>query len=190
MRVLFGVLLAFALAACGHVPLSSIPKLKGLDFMTMDVEALRVAVEMPEGLLVRPGSAIITIGVNESAGGPVLQERIILRQIPLLQSARQSAGLSSDAQVFRIAKADIPRLEAMRETVRARRKTDPDGTKGSLTVTSGACRVASLPKGPLPVTTKLKTAPDEAYFVMTRNVDLRTLVSAQQLQTEVPDCQS
>ena len=88
----------------------------------------------------------------------------------------------------RIAKADIPRLEAMRETVRARRKTDPDGTKGSFTVTSGACRVAALPSGPLFVTTKLKTAPDEAYFVMTRNVDLRTLVSAQQLQTEVPDC--
>ena len=189
MRTLFIVLLAFTLAACGHVPLSSIPKLKGLDFMTMDVEDLRVAVEMPEGLRVRPGSAIINIGVNESAGEPALQERIVLQQVPLAQNARQSAGLSSNAQIFRVAKADIPRLETMRETVRARRKVDPDGTKGSLTVTSGACRVAALPKGPLPVTTKLKTEPDGAYFVMTRNVDLRTLVPAERLQAEVPDCQ-
>ncbi|MCY6379600.1 hypothetical protein [Hoeflea prorocentri] len=190
MRTLFVVLLAFGLAACGHVPLSSIPKLKRMDFMTMEVEVLRVAVEMPDGLRVRPGSAIINLGLNESAGEPALQERIVLQQVPLSQSAGQLAGLAPNAQVFRIAEADIPRLEAMRETTRARRKVDPDDTKGTLTVTSGACRTATLPSGPLPVTTKLKTAPDEPYFTLTRNVDLRTLVPARQLQTEVPLCQS
>ncbi len=186
MRRLLIVLCASALAACGHVPLSSIPKLSRLDMMTLDIEALRVAVEMPDELLVRRNSAIITVGLKESAGEPALQERFVLQQIPTDEVSGARPAPAANAQIFRIAEADLARLTALRDLIRIRKTEDPDGTKGFLTVTSAACRLARLPAGPLPVTTMLRTEPDEAYFIMTRNVDLRTLQSP----NEIPVCRS
>lgn len=190
MRVFCIAILAFILANCGHVPLSSLPKLKQMDFMTLDVEQLRVAVAMPEGLHVREGSAVIATGIRESAGRPALEERMILQEVQLDQRARTASNLPSRAQIFRIAEEDLTRLETLRRMVRERRQEDPDGTKGYLTVTSGACRSAALPTGPILVNTLLKTASDEAYFVLTRNVNLRSVIPARQLQSEIPACRT
>lgn len=188
MRCLCVAMMAVVLTNCGHVPLSSLPKLTQLDIMTLDVEQLRVAVAMPEGLRVRKDSAIIITGIRETTDKPSLEERIILQEVSIDERNPTTANLPAGTQIFRIAAEDLARLETLRAIVRRRKQDDPDGTKGYLTVTSGACRLDPLPIGPLFVTTWLKTAKDETYFVVTRNVNLRTVIHARQLQMQIPDC--
>lgn len=188
MRSIYVAMMAFVLVNCGHVPLSSIPKLKQLNVLTLDVQQLRVAVAMPDGLRVRKGSAVIIIGVRKTADEPALMERIILRETPVKERTNTTSDLPAGAQIFRIAGADVPRLESIRAAVRTRQQDDPDGTKGYLTVTSGACRSNALPNGPLLVNTWLRTDDDDTFFALTRNVDLRAVIPADKLQTEVPAC--
>ncbi len=185
MRSILITILAFLLASCGHVPLTSLPKLRNLDIMTVDAGALRVAVVMPQGLRVREGSAVIVAGLNPSVAGPSVEETFVLEDV----SATENTGaLPQTAQIFRISESDLPRLEAFRTTVRQRRKEHPDDTGGQLTVTSGGCRTAALPAGPLPVDTLLRTERDGGYFVLTRGVDLRRLTRNADLTTQIPLC--
>lgn len=188
MRCLRVILLVLILSSCGHVPLTSLPKLKQLNLMTLDVQQLRVAVEMPDGLEVRQGSAIIRTGLRETDTEPALEERIVLQPVQLDDAIKATANLSPRAEVFRIAATDTARVEVLRAAVRQRKKQDPDSASGFLTVTSAACRSAPLPPGPLLVSTKLKTAADETYFVLTRNVDLRAIIPAARLKTDIPVC--
>ena len=170
------VVIVLALAGCGHVPVTSLPKLSRLDIMTLDVEQLRVAVNMPDGLRVR-----------EDVGGPALEERIVLEDVTNTEPGPASDP-SPQARIFRIPQNDVARLEALRETIRQRKAAYPDDTRGYLTVTSAACRAARLPDGPLRVDTWLKTSADEPYFILTRQVDMRSLVPRRDLARELPLC--
>ena len=185
MRCFFLFAIAIAVAACGHVPVTSLPKLNRLDIMTLDLEQLRVAVVMPERLHVRDGGTVIVLGVKESVAGPALEERVVLANS---MAAESGSGLPEGVQIFRIPPHDIARFDALRETIRQRKQAYPDDTKGFLAVTSNACRTAQLPDGPLPVDTWLRTSPGAPYFILTRRVDMRSLIPETDLNRTLPPC--
>lgn len=185
MRAFCLLVVASLVAGCGHVPLTSLPKLSRLDMMTLDARQLRVAVDMPDGLRVQRDSAIIITGLKESPGGPAIEERFVLEELGFTEpGGRPPEG----AQVFRISEADLPRLSALRDQIRQRKQAFPKETSGYLTVTSGGCRTAPLPSGPLYVDTLLRTHDGENYFVLTKDVDLQKLVPAKRLAEKVPLC--
>jgi len=187
MHRIIAAAIILALAGCGHVPVTSLPKLSKLDIMTLDVKQLRVAVDMPNGLRVRENGAVIAVGLREAAGGPAREERVVLEDVTNTERGPISDP-SPQARIFRIPQHDVARLEALRETIRQRKAAYPDDTKGYLTVTSAACRTAQLPDGPLRVNTWLKTSADEPYFILTRQVDIRSLVPRRDLALELPSC--
>lgn len=179
----FGI--ALLLAACGHVPLSSFNELRKLDVMTVDATQLRVAVVTPPELRVPRNSAVIVAGIRESADQPGIEETFVLKE---LSAVDNSNNLPQRAQIFRISAADLPRLDAFRAIVQQRKEESPNGTKGYLTVTSGACVKAPLPSGPLPVDTFLQTHRNDPFFVLTRAVDLRRLKHSGDLISSIPAC--
>lgn len=185
MRAPYLLVIASMVVGCGHVPVTSLPKLSRLDMMTLDARQLRVAVDMPDGLRVQTDSAVIITGLKASSAGPAVEERFVLEEVEFTEPGGTPP---EGAQVFRIPEADLPRLSALRDLVRQRKKAFPKETRGYLTVTTGGCRTASLPSGPLLVDTLLKTSDAGTYFVLTNDVDLRKLVPMKQLVEKVPLC--
>ncbi len=185
MRISFTLVVALLVSGCGHVPLTSLPKLSRMDMMTLDAEQLRVAVDMPDGLRVQEDSAIIVAGLKESPAGSALEERFVLEEV---ETGVAAGNLPAGAQVFRIAESDLQRLEALRAVVRERKRNFPRDTRGFLTVTSSGCRRGALPDGPLYVDTLLRTTDSEDYFVLTNDVDLRKLAPIAQLESKLPPC--
>ena len=59
-----GVALLFSLAACASVPVSSIVPLMQVDMATTDAEQLRIALQLPDGLLSRPGGVALELATD------------------------------------------------------------------------------------------------------------------------------
>lgn len=184
--------LAFiALSGCTYMPISSMLKLRQFDLMTADARQIRVAVQMPEAIGVREGGAVLEIGVERSSSGEKLEERFMLEQVPGTGAAPGVERMpGSHLEVFRMSEADMERLSALRRTVGAWKAVDPDGTKGSLSIGAAGCRRGVLPEGALPVSTYLRTGSEEEFITMTRDMDLRTLVTDSDENIGLPPCES
>ena len=101
MRATYLLVIASMVVGCGHVPVTSLPKLSRLDMMTLDARQLRVAVDMPDGLRVQRDSAIIITGLKESPDGPAVEERFVLEEVKFTEPGGTPP---EGAQVFRIPK--------------------------------------------------------------------------------------
>ena len=55
------LLLAGLLAGCGHVPLTSLPKLAKIDVKTTDLAQLRAGINLPADIRPLPGGVTMTI---------------------------------------------------------------------------------------------------------------------------------
>ena len=97
-------------------------------------------------------------------------------------------GLNYEA--FKIAPADVPRLRALQDKIRQLKSKYPNDAKGFLSVSTAGCTTAALPQGALLVTTLIKTRNDQAFFILTKDVDLRSIVSKERLEMEVPQCKN
>ncbi len=191
MRTLLIAGLLLFISGCTQVPLSSLWKLYNLDMMSVDPSQIRVGIRMPQTLRVRRDGAVITMGVAKSKSGAEITERFILEATTKAERAEEfqlSNRSGFDYEVFKIADQDVPRLLAMREKVKIRKAKFPKDTSGFLTVTATGCRLGIVPEGPLPVTTLLKTRNDQEFFILTKDVDLRSIIAKDQWKTEVPPC--
>lgn len=142
LRVLkstLGLMILLALTGCGLPPLESIYKLRNVDIFTTSVEKLRIAVQMPDKLVVQWQHVEMTTSLAKTATYPVLVEKFILmpvdenRELAQLDLYRK-AGRSIFA--FRIAPKDIPRFDAFR----AAQNVDGEKREGSLSIMTEMCR--------------------------------------------------
>ena len=189
-KILIG--LAFlALGGCGYMPISSMLKLRQLDFMTADARQIRVAVLMPEAIAVREGVAVLEIGAERRSSEEKLEEQFILEQV---QGRDATPGIEtmpgSRLEVYRVAEADMERLSALRRTVEIWKAADPDDTKGTLSIGAAGCRRDRLPEGALLVSTYLRTDSEGEFITMARNVDLRSVASESGGGLDLPPCET
>jgi len=174
--------------SCGSVPLTSMWKLVNLDFLTVDPAQIRVAVVMPDTLRVQEDGAVIITGIEKSKRGPAVEERFILQKSieSLSPGVANYPGL--DYEAFKIAPADVPRLRALQDKIRQLKSKYPNDANGFLSVSAAGCSIAALPQGALLVTTLIKTRNDQAFFILTKDVDLRSIAPKDKLEMEVPLC--
>jgi len=189
-NVIVASIMMMLVTSCGSVPLTSMWKLINLDFMTVDPAKIQVAVVMPGTLQVQEGGAIIVAGLQKSKRGPATKERFILQKTnePLSPGAANYPELNYE--VFKIARQDVARLRALQDKIRQLESKYPNDSRGFLSVSAAACSSVALPQGPLLVTTLLKTRDDQAFFILTKDVDLRTIVPKDKLEAEFPPCNS
>ncbi len=188
------VLACAALAgACGHVPLTSLPRLSRIDIKTTKLAELRAGVSLPAHIRPLPGGVTLTIVVEPKEGGrhersftlEEVRDAVELAALPVIVAPGRHVT------VFRLNPTDAARLGAFREERLL--GAGQSGNRGSLSLGAHkACRTGDLTGKPIPLTSYLKTSETQDYVMVTRDFDLREAVKAVDgtidLATAIPPC--
>ncbi|POR53919.1 hypothetical protein [Bosea psychrotolerans] len=177
---LFASLITAAFAgACGHVPLTSLPKLSRIDIRSTRLADLRAGLSLPADIRPLPGGVTMTIVVEPREGGRH-ERKVVLEEV---RDATELAALpvmvspGRRLTVFRLSANDAARLSAFREEQLL--GSGQNGNRGSLSLGADkACRLGDLSGKPIPMTSYLKTSETQDYVVVTRDLDLREAVRA------------
>jgi len=171
-----------SLTVMGHVPLSTMSRLASLKLAEIDPAELRVAARLPDALEPRSHGVKVRIDVagmkHGSAGELILELAAEPSELAPL-SAQRRAG--HRIWVYRLSHSDVDRLKAVIAAA--------SGASGvSIAAGVEACYRKPYGLAPLPTTTFLKTNAT-GFFVLTEDLDLRSIVSQQDLASRVPPCQ-
>lgn len=171
-----GLCLFLLLSACSSIPVASIAPLLRLDLVTTNVEALRVALQLPDGLRSRPGGVVMDL-VLKLDGAPDVTEHFLMVET---EGAADLAGLVPMQRpgfglvAFRLAAADVPRFRAVQATVIAARD---NRRKGSLGFGIGArefCITGRARPARMLASTYLLTAESGGWLTVTDQFDLNS----------------
>ncbi|BAQ15948.1 hypothetical protein [Methyloceanibacter caenitepidi] len=170
--VFLGVVLLAA--GCTTVPVASMAKLSRIDFETTDLSVLRAAILLPSYLRPAPDGVWLWIAVSGD-DGPKLERKLELVEVDDAEAATINVESDGARQLYAygLSATATRALDDLRqEALRAKQR----GTKGSLmvSVAADACSTGSVPAGPVPVNTYLKTSETKSFVPLVRNVDLRT----------------
>lgn len=183
------VALALLTSGCGsmtvmsHVPLSTISKLATLDIMAVEPAVLRVAARLPENLEPQPGGVRVVLKPAGSDGDETLR----LEQVSNPDELAPLAGFArpgSRIWVYRLTAADIQRVAKFKAAAAARSSS----RGGTIAAMVEACHRGGMGDGPLPVTTLLRTD-TQGYFTAIDDLDLKSVISNDDLAQKVPVCQ-
>jgi hypothetical protein len=185
--LLLCVLLGATLLAtgCTTIPVASMVKLSRIDFETTDLSALRAAVLLPAYMQPLPGTARLLVTVERS-GTPKIEESLALHEVDDPEAATLNVESTGDRRLyaFSLSAESARTLEKLRHEVRSEPRRDGEKRNLTLKVAAKACHTNAIPDGPVPITTYLKTTETKSFVPLTRNVDLRTLVSGQPLEIQ------
>lgn len=191
---LMSSLVAAGLAgACGHVPLTSLPKLSRIDIRTTKLTDLRASLSVPADIRPLPGGVTMTIVVEPKEGGRH-ERKVVLEEVrDAVELAALPVMVSPGRRltVFRLSPADAARLTVFRDEMLL--GAGQSGNRGSLSLAADkACRTGDLSGKPIPMTGYLKTSETQDYVPLMRDVDLREAVRAVDpkidLAVAIPPC--
>lgn len=179
-------LLTFVLsvAACSHVPISSLPQLATLDLETADLTVLRAAVRAPKEIAPVPAGAFVVMSYwrqGEEARKTVVQATLEVETDPKALAAlkdQERAGMR--ITVFRLTDEGRRKLEAARSAALALKSDElAKGRRasGSLAVSAEGCVRGALPAGPLLLSTYLRLKPGGNFVTLIQDIDLRGLLA-------------
>jgi len=183
--------IAFLLAGCGHMPVTSMIRLARADLAATDPAQLRAAVKLPRVLKLKPAGVALRIGVKLANGEENTQDFVMREVSDPADVVALHAELEPNTQIFayRLDPAEASRLAAFRDALK--KKQEASGRRGgnlTITVRPDACRAGDLPDRPVYITTYLKTAETGGYVPVARDVDLRTVVPGRDVTQEIPAC--
>jgi hypothetical protein len=183
--------IAFLLAGCGHMPVTSMIRLARADLAATDPAQLRAAVKLPRVLKLKPAGVALRIGVKLANGEENTQDFVMREVSDPADVVALHAELEPNTQIFvyRLDPAEASRLAAFRDALK--KKQEASGRRGGnlmITVRPDACRAGDLPDRPVYITTYLKTAETGGYVPVARDVDLRTIVPGRDVTQEIPAC--
>lgn len=185
--------LALPLAACGHVPLSTIWALRNLDAATLDPALFRAAIRIPDTLEPAPKGVKLEIGwwrdgdeANKHEVKFVLQETISPADTAPLTAERRPG---TRVHVYRVDPADLAAIRAVQAQVQEEKAKSGGHAHGKLGVGADACRRGEPGRGPVPMTTWLRTEARGDYLPVVVDLDLRSAVTAEKSFDDlVPPC--
>ena len=187
------LLLAGLLAGCGHVPLTSLPKLAKIDVRTTDLAQLRAGISLPADIRPLPGGVTMTITALPKDGGRHERKAVLeeVRDAAELASLPVLAAPGRRFTLFRLSAADVARLGAFRQEMFA--GPQQSGNRGSLSLGADkACRLGDLSAEPVTMTGYLRTSETQDYVLLMRDFDLTEAVRAidpkVDLATAIPPC--
>lgn len=187
------LLFAGLLAGCGHVPLTSLPKLAKIDVRTTDLAQLRAGISLPADIRPLPGGVTMTITALPKDGRRHERKAVLeeVRDAAELASLPVLAAPGRRFTLFRLSAADVARLGAFREEMFA--GPQQSGNRGSLSLGADkACRLGDLSAEPVTMTGYLRTSETQDYVLLMRDFDLTEAVRAidpkVDLATAIPPC--
>ncbi len=187
----FMMLALVILGGCLSTPLSSLPKLARLDFLTMDFAEVRAGLRQPSALALRPGDFVMTVKTKTDGSSDETADRFVLVEATEpaeRQSLATEAKPGFALSVWRIAPEDVPRLASIQERTRVSIKYGPR-VRGSIEIAvTGGCVRADIPAGPFAVSTYLKPARGESFITLSTDADLRGMIMAKGQQVSLPRC--
>lgn len=192
MKRLFPLAATIMLGACTAIPVKTLYKLATADLMTVDPTVLRVAAQMPDWVAPRPEGVKLELGMKRDGETP-LTERFSLEAIPTsLEGKTLNDAAKSGYQLYayRLAPADIPRLQHFRDTLKAKKADGGKKPESSMGVSVDACRKTELPDGKIPMTTYLRLDTESGYLPLLVDYDLKQKVNGKDLAALIPPCQS
>lgn len=183
---------ALALAGCGHVPLSTMARLRSFDAMTLDPAQLRIAIRAPDWIEPRPDGAKLTFKVSRD-GALLREEAFVLEPAEeLAERARLAAFQRRGERIapLRVSTADADRIRALQMEMQALRAAGAGKTALSVAAAVEACRRGETPAGPIRTTTLLQPDPATGYLVLLDEVDLRETArkAGVDLTEKLPPC--
>ena len=187
-RVAGALLAAASAGACAnltvisHVPLSTMSRLASLKLAEIDPAELRVAARLPDALEPRSHGVKVRIDVVEMKHGKYSTAELILEPADPSELAPLSGQRRAGHRtwVYRLSLSDVDRLKALIAAASG-------GSGVSIAAGVEACYRKPYGSAALPTTTFLKTNAT-GFFVLTEDLDLRSIVSQQDLASRVPPC--
>ena len=161
---------AALLTACGAVSLGTLTRLSALSPLTADPADMAVAVDLPEGVGIRPGSARLTFEVTRGAES--------VSRVMVLAGAPET-GLS-------VAPEDLAPLAEAQALARDWKAVDPDGTSGILSLTFDPCRDGDL-AAEATVSAAIRLEEDGPFLPLLRGVSVAE-VSGLPDPADLPEC--
>jgi len=192
IRLLSGAVVAALLAACSHVPVETMWKLRKFDPMTADPATIRAAVAAPALYAPREGGAKMVLTQTRRGGEEVMRLEIVLEEVPVVSEtglARVRPRRGSVLRAYRIGDKDVPRLIEARRQAAERSAKEPGVYAGSFAVGVDGCRVGdvALPEE-VRVSTWIKTADTDGYIPLIDDIDLVATVGRDKLLEASPAC--
>ncbi len=184
-RSIGGICVALALtvmlAACGHVPATSLVKLRSVDMQTTDLAAFRAAVRAPADFTLAPDGVEMAVTVRRRDADP---ESAVTVMAPLDQVADNAdrAWLEAEQRpgtrihIYRLSDAGRARLEEVREAMLAIQRA---GQRGSLSISIGAIGCWSRPPvdRPLILSTYIRMSETGQFVQLVRDYDIRDSIA-------------
>jgi hypothetical protein len=155
------------------------------------VEILRVAAQMPDWVAPRPDGVKLELGMKRD-GEPPINERFILEAIPTALEGKMlnnAAKPGYQLYAYRLAPADIPRLQHFRDTLKAKKVDGGKKPESTMGVGVDACRKTELPAGETPMTTFLQWDRESGYMPLVVDYNLKQAVDGKDLAALIPPCQ-
>lgn len=176
--------IVLSVAACSHVPISSLPQLATLDLETEDLTVLRAAVRAPKEIAPVPGGAFVVMSYwrqGEEARKTVVQATLEMETDPkALAALKEEERAGMRITVFRLTDEGRRKLEAARSAALALKSDElAKGRRasGSLAVSAEGCVRGALPAGPLLLSTYLRLKPGGNFVTLIQDIDLRGLLA-------------
>lgn len=124
MKKQFLLAVLICLGACGDLVPGTLWAVSRLDPLTTDPDDIAVRIDLPDSVALVPGSGKLTLGASRADGHSVVQDFA-------LQQSGDVLFVSPDARTP---------LRALQARIKGWKDADPDGTKGSLSVTFDPCK--------------------------------------------------
>lgn len=176
------------LAACGHVPLTTMVKLRNFDLLKTDPDGLRVAIIYPDSIKVPEGGARMMLSVRTKASDMVLlEEEVAFEELgPVADNAEFSTNLKPGMRVgiHRIPEKNTPFFKSFQKFMLDKSEAERDKLEGTMSVSVSGCQVAEVLPEKILVSTYLKTAELGSYVPLLRDVDLAELTAEAETQTD------
>jgi hypothetical protein len=180
------------LTGCASIPLTSIPKLSRVDFMTTDLRQLRVAVVLPK--TIRPGKNSIEMVTILKIEGSAPETT----KLQLDQSFTQtdfvglptSLGSDQKTYIYLLQSNERAKLEEIRRSAQAAKTSAKNGTLDIAFSFKEFCADGVLPAGSVLTSTYVSSSETSEYVLLTRDVDMREDATLSKLLDDLSPCPS
>jgi hypothetical protein len=184
-------LMSLILVACSYVPLGSISKLSKVDFLSTDLNRLRVALTLPPEI--KPGEKGVVLVVKYAVEGQKNDSNIILRES--LDSADR-IGLPADPRTqrttyaYKLSNSEAERFEKIRQQIQSDKAQNKGGTLDISIQTKDFCSFGTPGDGPAYVTIYIASVETEGYVIASRDLDLRSDKATADLLNQLKPCKT
>lgn len=167
--------LAASLPACATLNPVTALRLSRLDPLTADPAAIAARLTLPDGLGVRPGSAVLTLSASRQDTGEAFQH---------------AYSLEEGGTVWRLSPTDIRSLRAAQAEAARWRAEAPDESSGALSLSLGGCAIGAGPDPEATVSADLSLDGGVRYAPLIRGLSLADIAGAASPGAVLPACPS